>query len=1365
MCPVSLESLYDERLRDRKAVYKPYAQAVPGAYSIDKRDPSPCTYACPNSVNAHGYVAMIAQGKYREALEVITRTLPLPGVLGRICPHPCETACRRKEVDKPISICSLKRFAADQADIDELPMVDIERRDEHIAVIGAGPAGLTAAYFLARDGFKVTVFEALPVAGGMLRVGIPDYRLPPDVLEKEIKWITRFGVDIKFNTALGRDITVDGLLNDGYKAVYLAIGCHANMKLNIPGEDADGVIPGVKFLREVALGDITALDGNVVIVGGGDVAIDAARSALRLGADTVSILYRRTRAEMPAREEEVEDALEEGVDIQFLMAPVHVVQRDGKAVGLKCIKMKLGEPDQSGRRRPVPIEGSEFVVDTDVIIPAIGQKTDITFLKDTTDIELDRWNNIKVDPISFQTTKKGVFAGGDAQTGAWIAIGAVAAGKEAAVSIRRYLDGEDLTKGRAPIEVPQNNFFPIKKDIQNVERAKMPRIPITERKTGFAEVELGLSEAVAVAEAQKCLNCMVCCECLECVKACKAEAVTLKTHAEKNEIVQIDVGSVILATGFKPFDPSKFDNYSYVRHPNVITSMEMERILSASGPTMGHLVRKSDNKEPTKIAWLQCVGSRDMNRCDNLYCSSVCCMYAVKEAVIAKEHSGNDLDCTVFFMDMRTPGKDFEKYYTDAMDRHGVRFIRSKVHTIDSVCGTDDLEIRYITENGEINTEVFDMIVLSVGMEISPETIRLADKLGVELSEGNFCKTETFEPVSTSKEGIFVCGTFQGPKDIPQSVVDSSAAAAAASEILAPARNTLSKSKKAVPEINVMNERPRIGVFVCHCGINIAGVIDVPSVTEYAATLPYVEFAADNLYSCSQDTQEAITQIIKEKNLNRVVVAACTPKTHEPLFQETLVNAGLNKYLFEMCNIRNQDSWVHKNNPDLATEKAKDLVQMAVSKVSLMEPLNEVKLEVNQTAMVVGGGISGMAAARSLARQGYETHVIEKNEKLGGQALNLYQTADGEDVQEKLAELIADIRKDDNIHVHLNTTLINVEGFVGNFKSNLNRKRDSWILEHGIAILATGASYLRPTEYEYGKDPRILTSLELDRKFIEKDPALATLNSVAFIQCVGSREPERLYCSRVCCTHSVENALEFKKLNPDMDVFVLYRDIRTYGQRELLYKKAREAGVIFIRYTLENKPDVSLKDDKLRVRVTDHILGRPLELSPDLLILASAIIPNKDERLAGFFKVPLNEDGFFVERHAKLGPSEFATDGVFLCGMAHYPKSIDESIAQGLAAASRAVTLLSRKKIFMSGTVAATAPVTCTSCGVCVSICPYKAPSFKEEMPFAGKVEINPVLCKGCGLCVASCRSGAIRLKGFDNNQVFAQIFALDIAQ
>ena len=550
-------------------------------------------------------------------------------------------------------------------------------------------------------------------------------------------------------------------------------------------------------------------------------------------------------------------------------------------------------------------------------------------------------------------------------------------------------------------------------------------------------------------------------------------------------------------------------------------------------------------------------------------------------------------------------------------------------------------------------------------------------------------------------------------------------------------------------------------MFVCRCGINIAGVVDVPAVRDYAATLPYVEFVSDNLYSCSQDTQETMASIIKREKLNRVVVAACTPKTHEPLFQETLINAGLNKYLFEMANIRNHDSWVHKNNPELATRKAKDLVRMAVSKVTLMEPLKEAELEVKPVALVLGGGISGMVAARSLARNGYETHLVEKSDRLGGQALNLYHTAQGEDVQQKLAGLIEDVSRQENFHAHLNTTLTGVSGFVGNFQSTLSHNGDTQTLDHGVAVLATGANPLKPEEYEYGKDPRILTSLELDRKFIENDPALEKLKTAVFIQCVGSREPHRPYCSRVCCTHSVETALELKKRNPDMQIFILYRDLRTYGEREYLYKKAREAGIVFIRYKLEQKPQVSVTKKAIRVAVIDHVLGRPVEIQADLLTLASAVIPAGDETLAQFFKVPMNEDGFFVEKHAKLGPSEFATDGVFLCGMAHYPKPIDESVAQGRAAASRALTLLAQKTIHTSGTVALTDPFMCSRCGVCVAICPYSAPFFTETGPNAGKAEVNPVLCKGCGLCVASCRSGAIHLKGFDNNQIFAQLFSL----
>ncbi|MBW1783716.1 MAG: CoB--CoM heterodisulfide reductase iron-sulfur subunit A family protein, partial [Deltaproteobacteria bacterium] len=758
----------------------------------------------------------------------------------------------------------------------------------------------------------------------------------------------------------------------------------------------------------------------------------------------------------------------------------------------------------------------------------------------------------------------------------------------------------------------------------------------------------------ATRDAMNCLRITGAMECKGCENICQADAIL---HEDEERVEEINVGSVILAPGFTPYDPSGLDFYGLGKFPNVVTSMQFERILSASGPYGGHLVRLSDHKEPKRIAWLQCVGSRDTNKCDRAYCSSVCCMYAIKEAVIAKEHAGKDLDCTLFYMDMRTYGKDFERFYEDAKEKHGVRFVRSRIHTIDEIPETGDLEIQFATEAGRLDTETFDLVVLSVGLETPPELIDLSRTLNVELTEGNFCKTSSFAPVTTSREGIFVSGAFQNPKDIPQSVVDASAAACAAGEILSSSRHTLTKTKEMIPEKNVAGERPRIGVFVCKCGINIAGVINVDAVREYAANLPYVEYVTDNLYTCSQDTQDTMTQVIKDNHLNRIVVAACTPKTHEPLFQETLINAGLNKYLFEMTNIRNQDSWVHKSDPALATEKAKDLVRMAVAKVALMEPLLESTLNVDQNVLVVGGGVSGMMSAKTLANQGYKVFLIERSDSLGGQALNLFQTWKGEDIQNYVKGLIDDVERDFRIQVYCSTELTQVDGFVGNFRSQLKTKEGrTSLVEHGVTVVATGATEYKPEEYLYGRNRRVLTHLELDRKLIGEDPSLKRIETAVFIQCVGSREPERPYCSRVCCTHSMESALHLKELNPDMDVIILYRDIRTYGEREYLYRKARLAGVKFIRFSVDEKPRVSEGKEGLEIRVKDTILERHIVFQTDLLILATAIVPYRDEKLAQFFKIPMNEDGFFVEAHAKLGPSEFATDGVFLCGMAHYPK-------------------------------------------------------------------------------------------------------------
>jgi len=844
-------------------------------------------------------------------------------------------------------------------------------------------------------------------------------------------------------------------------------------------------------------------------------------------------------------------------------------------------------------------------------------------------------------------------------------------------------------------------------------------------------------------------------KCRACEKFCPADAIKFD---DQQKDFALSVGAIILTSGSEVYDPGTHDVYGYGKSQNILTSLEFERMLSSSGPYGGHLVRPSDEKEPEKIAWLQCIGSRDAHIGARNYCSSVCCTYAIKEAMLAKEHSKEPLDTAIFYMDIRTHGKDFERYFNRGKDESGIRFIKSKITNIIPVGNNGKQSIRYINEIGKRVEEEFDMVVLSVGLGVSREAIDLAHRLGIELDQYEFASTTSFDPVKTSRPGIFVCGAFEAPKDIPSSVIESSAAAGIAGSSLSKSRWTLTKTKVLPEEINVTGEPVRIGVFICRCGTNIAGVVDVPSVVDFAQKLPGVVFVEENMFSCSQDTQEKMAQVIKENRLNRMVVAACTPKTHEPLFQETVTNAGINKYLFEMANIRNQCSWVHAADPDKATEKAKDLVRMAVAKVGLLEPLAEPALEINQSALVIGGGIAGMAAARTLSVQGYHTFLIERNGSLGGQAQLLHETWRGEDIQQSLAKLIKDVESDKNIDLRLNTEIKKVDGFVGNFETTVQLDGKEETLKHGVTIIASGASEFKPDEYLYTKDTRVLTGLELDQKFIENDQSVKQGNSAVFIQCVGSRIPERPYCSKTCCTHSVKNALKLKEINPDMDIFILYRDIRTYGLREDLYREAREKGIQFMRYDFDQELTVDRDKEDIRIRFTDTTIRRKMEIRPDLLVLATAIVPQKENPLAQMFKITLNEDGFFVEAHVKLRPVDCATDGVFICGLAHAPKPVDESIAQAQAAATRAVTLLAKETIQVSGTVAEVNPLFCSSCGVCIELCPYGAPSFATEKPFAGRAEVNSVLCKGCGLCVASCRSGAINLKGFGTDQIMAMI-------
>ena len=851
--------------------------------------------------------------------------------------------------------------------------------------------------------------------------------------------------------------------------------------------------------------------------------------------------------------------------------------------------------------------------------------------------------------------------------------------------------------------------------------------------------------------------------CGACVKACPSGAINFD---DKQRVHDLTVGSVILAPGFRPFDPSGLDFLGYKSLDNVITSMEFERILSPSGPFKGHMVRPSDGKEPRRIAWLQCVGSRDINRACHGYCSSVCCMYAVKQAFIAREHAkGQGLDTEIFFMDMRTHGKGFESYYQRAR-QEGILFRRARVHTIlpdrESEGG---LVLTWGDEEGKIHESRFDMVVLSVGLEPDPEVMALSERLGVELDPDMFVLTEGFSPVATSRPGIFVCGAASEPKDIPQSVMEASAAALEAERLLSPVRWSETKTPEYPPERDVFSEPPRIGVFVCSCGINIGSVVDVERVCDYAKGLPGVVFAQTNLFTCSQDTINQMAETVRRQRLNRVVVASCTPRTHEPLFQETLREAGINKYLFEMANIRDQDSWVHQSDPEAATRKAMDLVRMAVAKVRGDQPLAYNTIQVIKEALVVGGGVAGMTAALSLADQGFPVTLVEREARLGGWARSLFHTSRREPVQEELASLISKVEAHSRISVKTGVTVKDVSGSVGRFSTSLS---DGSSVEHGVAIVAVGAEPWLPEpgsphSYLYGVHPGVRTLLEVDQALISGEGLPEELKQAVFIHCVGSRIPERPYCSRVCCSHAIEQALALKDRNPDLEIFMLYRDIRTYGRREYLYQEARRRGIIFIRYDLEEPPQAAMAQgeagQELVVRVKDHVLGRPVELRPELLVLATAITPRRDSgALAQFFKCATGSDGFLLEAHMKLRPVDFATDGVFLAGLCHYPKPIEETIAQAKAAASRAGLILSKDHVPAESITAEVNRAKCTGCGVCERVCAYHAVAVD---PASGSAVVDSAMCKGCGACVAGCRSDAITLKNMGNEQIMAEVEAV----
>jgi len=772
VCPVVVPSEFDMELADRQAIYVPFPQAVPNKYTIDKRGWPPCKDACPAHIDVQGYVALIGQGNFAEALALIRRTIPFPGVIGRVCNHPCEIACNRGEYDQPIAICALKRFVADR-EREPAPVPTIEKhRDQTVAIIGAGPAGLTAAHDLALQGYGVTVFETLPVAGGMLAVGIPDYRLPRDVLDTEIARIEALGVEIRLNTPVGDEggPTLGELQRD-YDAVFVSVGAHLERKLRIAGEDLAGVALGAVFLRQLNLGQPVAVGKRVAVVGGGNVAIDAARSVLRLGAEAVTIVYRRSRAEMPASAWEVEDAEEEGIHFHFLANPVRIVGQDGKVVGLECVRMELGAPDESGRRRPIPVDSSEFVLDVDMVIPAIGQMPDLGFMGQG-ELKVTRRDTLSVDPNTLATEVVGVFAGGDAVSGPATAIEAIAAGRQAAASIHRHLQGEELAGPAEGLPVVPLEDVDLRR-ARKQARAAMPKLAHDGHLADFGEVELGLSEEQAVAEAERCLNCAVCSECRQCVIACQPQAID---HDMRDQVVEVDVGAVVVATGFDPFDATHKPEFGYGRYPNVISGLEFERLASASGPTKGKI--RLNGKEPKEIVFVHCVGSRDKLE-GSEYCSRICCMYTAKQAHLAHDKIPG-ARITVFYMDVRAFGKGFEEFY-DRVRAEGVTYRRGNPSEI--YRRGDKLIVRAEdTLLGRTVEVPADLVVLATGVQPRADAGGVAEMLGLEFSEDGFFAEAHPElrPVDTKRPGIFLAGTCQAPKDIPDTVAQAKAAASRA---------------------------------------------------------------------------------------------------------------------------------------------------------------------------------------------------------------------------------------------------------------------------------------------------------------------------------------------------------------------------------------------------------------------------------------------------------------------------------------------------------------------------------------------------------------------------------------------------------
>jgi heterodisulfide reductase subunit A-like polyferredoxin len=1371
-CPVRLPSEFDRGLGVRKAICRPYPQAIPNVFSISKASgPAPCRVGCPAGVNAQGIAALVAADKFSEAYSLLRTRCPLPAVSGRVCRHACQAVCHRNETDKAVSIRNLERSIADSVYANQklypiMPAADM--LDSRVAVVGSGPAGLAAASDLSLMGYRVTVFEAKPHPGGMLRYGIPAYRLPKGILDKEIQNLVNLGIEIQTNALIAKpnDLLLAGSSSKGnlkpaggFDAVFMATGAWQGRKLGIPFEDAQGVLQGLDFLVGINSGNPAGIGPRVLVIGGTDIALDAARCARRLpGVQSVRLACLESRADMAAYAEPLAEAIEEGVTIHHGWDPT-LIETSRSRVTAVTFRACTSLFDKRKRRLdPIFDDSRTTTISADTVIVAVGRGIHASQFG----LEMRPGGRIFADPETLATSIKGVFAGGDVVLGPASIADAFAQGHKAAEAIDAYIRGSaairstgesKLSSSASLVSALAKSASNPRPDAPRKDHVPMPQVDVAVRMQDLREINLGYSREQAVLEARRCLSCGLCSECMECVKACSAGAIR---HDQQTTEINIEVGSIILAPGTEEFPSALWKEFGYGSYANVVSNVQFERMLSATGPTGGSLRRPSDGGEVKRIAFLQCIGSRDPAR-GNAYCSSICCMSSAKEALAALE-TVQDLDVSIYCTDVRAFGKEFDSYINRIRDEHGVKFIRACPSRIVELAENHRVQIEYPDPAGAVQRPEFDLAVLGAGIQVPSSVKEMAGRLGLELNSFGFAQTQRLAPLATSRPGVWVAGAFQEPKDIAESVSQGSAAAARAMEQLTAVRGTLTQRREYCWERDVTDEAPRIGVFICQCGQNISSSVNVDEVVRKAAALPNVHHAEVNVYTCLETNQQHIRDMIRAHRLNRLVVASCSSRTHEALFQETLRESGLNQYLFAMTNIRDQCAWVHRDDPEAATDKAIDLVSMTIARVRFMKALPLKELPVTAAALIIGGGLAGLTAARNLAEQGFKVHLVEQSSVLGGLARNIRATLEQADIRAFLQQLTEQTLNHPKIGVYLNSELVRISGQAGDFTSVLNVGGKETTVNHGVTIVATGGQERLTEQFFHGRRPDVVTQSRFESMLADNELPIGFSGkqdpTVVMIQCVESRDMKNPHCSRVCCSEAVKNALELKRRLPQARVVILGRDMRTYGFREIYYQKALELGVMFVRHA-EDGLEAIEEAGRIQVKVHDVSSGCDRMFRPDLLVLSTGIAPATDNSaLSKMLRSALTADGFFQEAHPKLRPVDLANEGEFLCGLAHSPRFMDETIAQAQAVAARAATILSKAQLEIAGHMAWVNPAVCVACATCVKVCPYGAPIINELR----KAEIQGAKCMGCGSCVAACPAKAITLQQQERETVGAML-------